>query len=95
MVTKPQAVIQGFKALIITQHVYWAYRYKTASGNQASQHTLTITHQPTFDKRHAKYTLHHAPYKASAYHAKLTEVEVRELATKNNYAIFTKLLTIF
>ncbi len=57
-------------------------RYKTASGNQASQHTLTITHQPTFDKRHAKYTLHHAPYKASAYHAKLTEVEVRELATK-------------
>ena len=53
--------------------------YKTASGNQASQHTLTITHQPTFDKRHAKFALHHAPYKASAHHAKLAEVEVREI----------------
>ena len=56
--------------------------YKTASGNQASQHTLTITHQPTFDKRHAKFVLHHAPYKASAHHSKLSEAEVRELLQK-------------
>ena len=56
-----------------------AQGYKTASGNQASQHTLTITHQPKFDKRHAKFALHHAPYKASAHHAKLSEAEVREI----------------
>ena len=55
---------------------------KTASGNQASQHTLTITHQPTFDKRHAKFALNHAPYKASVRHAKLTEAEVCELLQK-------------